>query len=228
MLAWLLFGCAREPDHARYLRALHAPDGPAGWDVCLTVADPNLRGDCQASVAAQDSYFDQCGQVNAGTWRDECWFEAAEDESRRGDMTGALVACTKSGFAMQCQDHVLGMVAVAWLDLPVAEVGVKFAALHVNAPGTSLGFLFWRHYDRTRIAEGKPITRVGCQDRDCRGAAETEVAAALSQAVAASRAVCDAIPTFAWAVDGDAQRMVQHAWTEACSDHPAGRYKGQP
>ncbi|MSP54608.1 MAG: hypothetical protein EXR69_03240 [Myxococcales bacterium] len=128
---------------------------------------------------------------------------------------------------MQCQDHVLGMVAMKWLDLPVAEIGVKFAALHVNTPGTPLGFLFWRHLFRNRIAQGKAATRVGCQDRDCRGAAETEVAAALSTAVASSRRTCLALPAFAWDTDADGHRMAERAWADACAEKPRGRFKGQ-
>ena len=260
VLLFALQACTREPDHARYARALHAladeppgladerpgladerpgladerpgasaeggRDGRAGWSICLTVADTALRGDCQASVAAQAGWFERCGQIESKKWKDECWFEAAEFRSRGGDTTGALAACTLGGYAMQCQDHVLGMAAMAWLDLPVADVGVKFAALKVNTPGTALGFLFWRHFFRNRIAHGKPTTRVGCQHRDCRGAAETEVAAALSRAVASSRATCEALPAFAWDLDADGHRMAERAWTNACAEHPVGRYKG--
>lgn len=218
-----LLGCHAEPDHALYLQALHA-DAADGWDTCLRIVDVPLRSECQATRAARDLQFDRCGEIATPVWKDECWFEAAEAEARAGDKEEALSACRRGGFAQECQDHVLGMLAMTWLADPVPVVADRYEALRPGLVDPSLDLLFWRHYYRNRLAQGMAMTRVGCPGRECRAAAETEVEAALSRELGPERRVCFTPHTFPWAQDEDGHALLARALTRVCEAHPTGRW----
>ncbi len=223
VLLALLLACRTPADHEVYTQALHA-DREHAWDLCSRITDVTLRGDCQADIAGRDLRFEDCGAIEAQVWRDECWFEAAEAQSRSGDMSGALGACQRSGYAHECQDHVLGMLAMTWVAVPVPEVAERYLALRPVLPDRSLDFLFWRSYFRNRIAMGQGTTRVGCPDKDCRAAAETEVEAVVSRSLGVERKACFEPPVFAWDQDDDGHALLSRALSHACAAHPAGRW----
>lgn len=206
-----------------YTRALAAADGAAGWAICAGMADPQNRGDCETAVAARFGYFARCGEVAEGPWRDECWFEAAESQARAGERADALASCARNGFARECQDHVLGMIAMGWIDRPLADVVAAFAPVREKLSDRSLPSLFWHHWFRNRIARGVPFVLTACGDGACAGAARAEIEAALRQQPAS----CTEVPTFAWDADPATHQRVLEARLRVCTPHPpdAGVWK---
>lgn len=223
LLLWALACTRPAADPALYTRALAAADGPSGWAVCAEMADAQNRGDCETAVAASFGYFARCAEVAEGRWRDECWFEAAESQARAGERVEALGSCARSGFARQCQDHVLGMIAMGWIDRPLKEVAASFAAVRARLDDRNLPFLFWRHWFRNRIARGVPFALADCGDGACAGAAGAEIEAALRQQPAS----CAEVPAFAWDADPATHQRVLEARVRVCTPQPpdAGVWK---
>lgn len=221
-IPWLLLlaGCGPAPsDPTLYTRALSAADGAAGWALCAELADDQDRGDCETAVAARFGYFARCDEVAAGRWRDECWFEAAEAQARAGDPVQALTSCGRGGFAKQCQDHILGMMAMGWIDEPLGEVVTKLAPIRSKLDDRSLPFLFWRHWFRNRIARGVAFGISACGDGACTGAASAEMEAALRQ----QPDPCAAVPVFSWDQDPDTHQRVLEARLKVCTPQPPGQ-----
>ena len=119
MLLWVLgvWGCARSPaeDVTAYtaLVAQKAPDPGRDFSACRKIGDENLAGDCALVVAERVAMVRQqppdtwCGQVPSGIWREECWFQAAEQERRGGRESVAAKLCVKAGpFQNDCAQHL--------------------------------------------------------------------------------------------------------------------------
>lgn len=210
-------GCASEPVPVLYARALRAEDGAAGWTLCGAIGGEADRGDCQAAVSARFSYFDRCADAATKKWQDECWFEAAESQSRAGDTLGALSACSKGSYVKECQDHLLGMLAMGWIDEPVAAVGAHFSTIKPKLEDRTLPFLFWRHFFRNRIGRAQSFVAGECPDATCASAAGAEITSLLRQ----SPAVCTALPDYVWAGDPTTRQAVEDAKDRICIRQPA-------
>lgn len=85
----------------------------AGLARCSEIQDPALAGDCALHVVSAEARREDgrpaqwCGQVPAGTWRDECWFVSAEASKRRGNEAEAAGACLQAGaFRDDCAQHL--------------------------------------------------------------------------------------------------------------------------
>jgi hypothetical protein len=210
-------GCAVEADHVLYARALRAEDGAAGWSTCGGIRSEIDRGDCEAAVSAQFSYFERCADAATQKWQDECWFEAAEAQSRDGDTLGALTACERGSWVKECQDHLLGMLAMGWIDEPVAAAGVHFAPIKPKLRDRTLPFLFWRHFFRNRIGREAAFVAGECPDATCASAASAEITSLLRQ----SRSICTSVPEYAWATDPSTRQAVVDAKDKICTRQPA-------
>ena len=90
----LLLSCARleaspESDSERYLRLLS--DTTTAVDTllaeCQEIGDWALRGDCSLALARRGTSSGDaltwCRKIEAGMWRDECLFSAAESAAMR-------------------------------------------------------------------------------------------------------------------------------------------------
>ena len=117
MLLLLLAACGGSPaeDVERYaaLVAQRSPDPARDMDACAELDDVNLAGDCalviaqRAATARKVAPGTWCDDVPSGVWRDECWFQAAEIERRRGREQEAATQCQKSGpFINDCAQHL--------------------------------------------------------------------------------------------------------------------------
>lgn len=112
----LLVSCARGPaqDVSRYaeLLGLERP-GVADMARCGELSDPDLAGDCALALAPRVASGQRvgmetlCERVPEGTWRDECWFQAAEAQRKHGHEQEAAELCRRAGpFINDCAQHL--------------------------------------------------------------------------------------------------------------------------
>jgi hypothetical protein len=104
-------GCGPETDAERYLAVLQGPGRDAEADLarCAEIGDAATRGDCALVVAerAEGAPGRLCPSVPEGTWRDECWFSAAEAAMEGGDWKAAIGLCDQAGrFQNDCTWHL--------------------------------------------------------------------------------------------------------------------------
>ncbi|MFT5683739.1 MAG: hypothetical protein ACI8RZ_004671, partial [Myxococcota bacterium] len=79
-MIWLL-ACASAPsDQDRYIQSTTADRAEAAG-ICTAIADDTLRSDCLIHAAARHAREGDitaaqatCQTIDAGIWRDECWF----------------------------------------------------------------------------------------------------------------------------------------------------------
>ena len=102
-------------DRAAYTKALDATTGSPEerLQTCRQIADTELRGDCTLSIAqsmgrgTSDGALAWCPHAEAGTWRDECYFAAAESAGMRGDKAAAHSPCELAGsHEHRCRFHL--------------------------------------------------------------------------------------------------------------------------
>ena len=109
--------CARDPaaDAALYAQVVgqRAPDPARDLGRCRKLGDPALAGDCALVVATRGAEARReppgtwCASVPDGTWRAECWFQAAEAARRRGGEERAAELCFQAGpFKDDCAQHL--------------------------------------------------------------------------------------------------------------------------
>lgn len=117
MLLWVFAACGATPaQDVKVYAALvgeRNPDPDRDLPACARLTDPNLAGDCALTVAQRAANSRKvapetwCGEVPAGTWRYECWFQAAETARRRGQEQKAAELCRESGpFINDCAQHL--------------------------------------------------------------------------------------------------------------------------
>lgn len=84
-----------------------------GLAACGAISDPDLSGDCALYVVSLEARRRDgqparwCEAVPAGTWRDECWFVAAEAAKRSHKLDAAAQLCMEAGaFKDDCAQHL--------------------------------------------------------------------------------------------------------------------------
>lgn len=169
MILALALGCAGPPPvdadaRAAYLALVAAPSGDPAVDLarCRGLPDADLAGDC-ALVAALAADPVACGAIDAGVWRDECWFQAAEIAQRAGDVARAVDRCGRAGrFGPECTYHLwrqaakvaqdpdpavalarIRPVEAAWVARLGAEAVWTGETLPGECPDRRVGALFW-------------------------------------------------------------------------------------
>ncbi len=115
-LPLLLAACEQQggsDDRAQYLAGLEATDPLQGLEHCRAIADPALRGDCvtalQPAMAARPGLdpATPCREIDDPTWRDECFFGAAEQAGAAGARARAAELCREAGvFSRDCANHL--------------------------------------------------------------------------------------------------------------------------
>lgn len=220
VLALLAAGCADpSADREAYARGLRAPVFTDAWAECTRIADLDLRGDCGSAVIERYGAWESCGDLPEGRWRDECFFLASEVLGRQGDTEGALRACQRSAYAEQCNDHVLGMWAMAHLADSTAEIARGLDALRPLVVEPRAANQVWRSWFRNRLARGLVVDPTDCPDKDCRSAAQMEVAAATRerQRYAGDPSWCTTPPPPPdWATTEIVQRWIAEQITRGC------------
>lgn len=175
----LLLACAPAPgDRAAYTEGLRAETYEAARAACARVTAPEERGDCQTAAAERFLRFEDCGTIEVPRWRDECVFVQSETLGREGDLVGALKACKGSAYAQQCDDHVLGLLAVGHLDEDTAALAAALDAVRPHLSSTRGEGQMWAHYFRNRVARGLEVRVDDCPRGPCMPMAEREVSAA--------------------------------------------------
>lgn len=220
-------------DRALYTEGLAAPDYAAAWAVCLRVQAPEVRGDCQTAAAERFLVFDDCDAIEVERWRDECHFVESETLGRKGDLVGALEACKDSAYRAQCDDHVLGLLAVTAVEDDVAAIAAKFDALRPHLVGNRGEGQFWAHYFRNRIARSLVVSVDACPKGPCRMVAEREIGAAIRevQRQQGTEAFCAGPPpTPVWATTEIVFGWIAAQQTRGCSgpQPPPGGPGGRP
>lgn len=114
----LTTACSAPPvarDRDRYLAVLADPElePSVGLGACAEISDDDLRGDCGLAVVSAEARRRGgaperwCGEVEAGPWRDECYFVAAEAHRKRGREQSAAWLCGQAGrFVDDCGQHL--------------------------------------------------------------------------------------------------------------------------
>ncbi len=133
-MIWLL-ACipAERGDQARYLDSTTAGRDEAPG-ICARIQDATLRADCLIHAAARHARAGDiaaaqttCQTIEAGLWRDECWFLTADDAGLIGE--DAVAACRRAGrFEPHCRGHALGRAAQE-VDLTVGQEARSARAL---------------------------------------------------------------------------------------------------
>ena len=205
----LLLACASPPE-ARYVDALAAPDFDAAWAICADVPARD-RGDCQQTTVTRFGRFEACDQVEAGVWRQECLFTAAEARARAADRPGALTACAKSTFVANCEQHVLEAMAMEYLTATPAALDAAWAEVEPLTQGKNAKLDLWRSWHRMRIQRGMPFEK--CTNKPCRTAMQLEVKRETLEVI--HRSGCDpsALP---WAPNSDASRWADEPFRQRC------------
>ncbi len=113
-----LLACQPAPptsDAVLYTEVIGDPGGDPelSFAACDAIRNASARGDCQLGIAratAQVLYYDPetyCDRVDEGTWRYECYFQAAETWRRAGDEARAVRICRRAGpFEPDCLQHL--------------------------------------------------------------------------------------------------------------------------
>lgn len=125
----LLLSCQRataplETDAERYLRLLS--DTTAAVDTllaeCQEIDDWALRGDCSLALARRGTSSGDaltwCQKIEAGLWRDECLFSAAESAAMRDKFELSRELCSHAGtFRQQCNMHTFQLLVATETDI---------------------------------------------------------------------------------------------------------------
>jgi len=101
-------------ERALYIEVLNARKDTreADFERCKQLAEPGYRGDCMLTVALrlgvrQDNPSMFCDRISSGTWRDECWFQAAEHRHKQVRVNEAVSLCQSAGrFRSRCEYHL--------------------------------------------------------------------------------------------------------------------------
>ena len=121
MIVATLLSCAckeapSESDAERYLRLLNDTTTQADTKLaeCLEIEDLWLRGDCSLVIVSKATRggnpLPWCQKLEAGLWRDECMFSAAESVAMRGNFDRARELCDHAGsFFLQCRAHAFNL-----------------------------------------------------------------------------------------------------------------------
>lgn len=224
MLA-LLLGCGDPAvdDRQAYITAMRAADWETAWSACGEVRAAEPRGDCQSAVIEKHGHYEACAEMDAGRWKEECLFVAAESLGRRGEVEAAMAACVASAFRAQCQDHLLGMLSMQLLDRPFAEVVEALTKLRPQLVDPRAELHFWRGYWRNRVGRGLPIDASACPTPTCTGAAEQEVSAFIfeQQRRQGTDAFCAAPPPEVdWAVTEETRGWIAAQHVRGCANPP--------
>jgi len=110
-------GAPPETDAARYQRVLGDATMSAeeALPICESLTSASARGDCGLVVAYRAASVDPegaaegaiCERVEAGTWRQECYFQTAEALARKGQREAAAALCLSAGpFRDDCGQHL--------------------------------------------------------------------------------------------------------------------------
>lgn len=219
-----LLGCAPDApsEAAVYVAALKAPTYAEGWAACGRLVDPDRQGDCLTAVAERFTTFDDCDQVPEGRWRDECHFVAAETLGRRGDIDAAFAACARTGYRGQCEDHLLGLVAMSVVGQPFEAALAAWDSVRPRATDPRTDLHFWRAYWRNRVARALPIDASRCPPGACAGAGEQEVSAFVrEQQRRTGEGFCAAPPpTYPWAEAALTREWIAAQHARGCGGAP--------
>jgi len=188
--AALLLGCGDPPPTTpaavnvrqrmeRYQQALTNDAGSTQDRLtdCLSMADPDLAGDCALVVvnravrgAAGDPLM-LCPQLPEGLWRDECWFEMAEI-SKRKDRAQAVALCDRATlFRDDCRQHLWQGALKKLVDRHgVRGLGQgleRAQAMHDDwatllNEGDQHSFRFWRRYYQAGLGGMSPLDLTVC------------------------------------------------------------------
>ncbi len=224
-------GVASDADRAAYTEGLRAADYAGAWSACARAADIDVRGDCQSAAAERFLEFKDCDTIEMDRWRDECHFVQSETLGRRGDLVGALEACKGSAYRAQCDDHVLGLLAVTAVDDDVAAMATKFGELRPHLVGNRGEGQFWAHYFRNRIARALVVSVDDCPVGPCRQVAEREIGAAIReiQRQQGAEAFCAApAPRPAWATSDTVHAFIAAQMVRGCTAAAGGVPAGLP
>jgi hypothetical protein len=210
----LALGCAAPAPGAAFAQSFAAADFLAAWDACAGIPRALDRGDCQQAAIARFDQWDDCGRVEAGVWRDECAFAAAEHLARGGDRTGGLRACRATAFADNCDDHLLDSLAMDVRDGSVGAAAAAWTSIAPEVVAANGEFDFWRSYFRVRIAAQLPVDTEECPDKECRGAARREVELAFERMPKTECTSIESLPT--WAAASMTQQWASRALGKRC------------
>ncbi|MCB9778242.1 MAG: hypothetical protein H6742_06745 [Alphaproteobacteria bacterium] len=147
-LSWLgltLWACALQgdgDDAGRDARAYVAAVGAADPGACDGIGRGDLAAECRAFAAAEQAMAGDlaaaeatCDGLDAGPWRDECFFELADTIAAQGE-EGRRLCDRAGGWAQRCASHAFGRRAQERVaDLPVGEESEALADL--EALGTA-------------------------------------------------------------------------------------------
>jgi len=120
LLLTLLTACAGDSatadpqaDRAHYQAGLTRGDTQQRLEHCRAVIDETLRSDCLTALAGRTAQLTDldadvlCGEIQLESWRDECFFMAAEQARANNDLGGAATLCAKAGrFVRDCSNHL--------------------------------------------------------------------------------------------------------------------------
>jgi hypothetical protein len=110
---WWWLGCAAS-DRDVYLSAARDPDPTVAAATCDAIGDGALRGACRTDAASRLAHAGRfksavaiCEATGHPMWREECWFQAADDAEVVG--AEAIDACRHAGrFRENCLGHAIG------------------------------------------------------------------------------------------------------------------------
>ncbi|MBN1336115.1 MAG: hypothetical protein JXB39_09155 [Deltaproteobacteria bacterium] len=196
----LLLACGVEngsDDRGAYVDLLSAEDlaTQARIEACLSLADPDLAGDCalvaaEAAPARGEGPIEAwCERFPAGPWQDECWFRAAEHAlARDRDPVRAARLCTTSGsFSAPCAVHLwaVGLLPILGRDGPeafgshLAEAAVlleRWMPEEIRDPAVEEGF--WGQYYAIGFERAPGVLPSACAPLDEPHRSRCETAAA--------------------------------------------------
>jgi len=195
LILTLACGDAAPPDDAAVYAALLAdpePDPEVALPACLGLANEHARGDCAMAVALSAGRHPEvapeahCDRVPEGTWRYECYFQAAEISRGWRPREEQAALCRRAGpFADDCAQHLWQNAVVelvrgrgAGAFGAVIDDARAVYATWEPALGESTDFRrrFWRHLFWTGFEiDGPPMDLAACAPLDvdarraCRG-----------------------------------------------------------
>ncbi len=102
-----------QADRAHYQAGLTRGDPQQRLEHCRAITDETLRSDCLTALAGRTAQLQDldadvlCGEIQLVSWREECFFVAAEQARANKDLEGAASLCTKAGrFERDCSNHL--------------------------------------------------------------------------------------------------------------------------
>lgn len=263
-LVLLVASCGSEagPSRAEDLRTYAALAGSEEPDACGVIVDAGLRGECTSMAAAALAPREPaaaeaaCEAMEAGFWKDECWFLVADAAGSRG--ADVARRCGQAGrLRNQCLAHAfdrelaesraeLAGEGAAALEAALAE---RFAAF-VPAPRAARAARVMVAGQLAEQAPGAPFALAHCGDAGpdtCRDAFVLRVETAVTRGVCLGRPdpgcapsalapVCGAeSPTPALAAEAglptwseDLEPLAQAAWQRLCDPRRPPLSQGAP